>query len=256
MRDGKDGNRRGSPGQWHTKAMNRQYISERHLVERYLADQLDDAEREAFEAYWREHPEIVAEMEAVARLKVGLAALRESNQLTTLPSAGRAVPRLFALAAAVAIVAVGAVVWVATRAPSEPVLVAAVSSLRDRSGRALSIASTHTILRMRGAASDARIELPPSSQAIELRILPEVDNPAPASYRLQLLREQAGRLDTLGSIESLSPAADGFVTAYLSSSQLLPGQYRLRLQLEQPSPSEPATSEFSLMVVPADAARR
>ena len=46
--------------------MNLKHIYDNHVIERYLADQLDDAEREAFEAYYLQHPEVVSDMESVA----------------------------------------------------------------------------------------------------------------------------------------------------------------------------------------------
>ena len=65
------------------------------------------AEREAFEAYYLEHPEIVQEMEAAARFKVGLAQLRDSGQLEALmkPTPFFRQERFMGIAASLAIVA-------------------------------------------------------------------------------------------------------------------------------------------------------
>ena len=64
--------------------MDRRYIDQQHVVARYLADRVTDNERSEFEAYYLVHPEIVQEMEAAARFKVGLMQLRDSGELPKL----------------------------------------------------------------------------------------------------------------------------------------------------------------------------
>ena len=46
--------------------------------------ELTDDEREAFEAYYLEHPDVVPELEAAARFKVGLMKLRDTGELSKL----------------------------------------------------------------------------------------------------------------------------------------------------------------------------
>ena len=45
------------------------------MASRYLADQLSDSEREAFEASLLRNPDVARELEATARMKVGLGRL-------------------------------------------------------------------------------------------------------------------------------------------------------------------------------------
>ena len=73
--------------------MDRKYIDDHHVVARYLADHLTDDERQAFEAYYLEHPEAVKEMEAVARFKAGLHHLQQSGELDRLVKAPARTPR-------------------------------------------------------------------------------------------------------------------------------------------------------------------
>src|SRR5262249_37968305 len=51
---------------------------------RYLADQLSEAECAEYEARITEDPDTVAELEATARLKIGLQRLRRSGELSAL----------------------------------------------------------------------------------------------------------------------------------------------------------------------------
>src|ERR1043165_5298786 len=97
--------------------MDRRYIDDHHVVARYLADRLTDEEREAFEAYFPEHPDVVQELEAAARFKVGLMQLRDTGELTQLlqPAPRRQTWQYLAAAAAVAALVIGAFFFV--RAP-------------------------------------------------------------------------------------------------------------------------------------------
>lgn len=229
--------------------MNRQYIHDNHIVERYLADQLDDADREAFEAYYREYPEVLSDMESVARLKVGLAALRDRDELTPLLQPRRAPSRLLAIAAAVAVLAIGTLIFFVVPTRQQPVLVAGASSVQDRSGRTVAIAGSYDILRMRGASDDAQIELPASPHAIELRVLPETES---AQYTLTLLRiSDDGNLEQLASLSPLAAGADGFVTAYLNSGELSKGRYQLLLRSDANTDSATAESRFTLALIDA-----
>jgi anti-sigma factor RsiW len=54
------------------------------LASRYLAGQLSPAELQAYEQHLLENPDAVRELEATARMKVGMASLRDSGQLEKL----------------------------------------------------------------------------------------------------------------------------------------------------------------------------
>jgi hypothetical protein len=210
--------------------MDRKYIDDHHIVARYLAEQLPDAEREAFEAYYVEHPDVVQDMEAAARLKVGLAQLRDAGKLDTLlkPRSWYRDQRFLA-AAAVAAVAVG-VGLVVMRSPSmQPLLVASSGVLHDWRGARLPLASTHTVLRTRSISYDAEIELPPSAQAVELRVLPEYET-QPPRYRIALQAiADDDSLRPVAEIGGLTPGDDGFVPVFLNATRIAPGRYQLTL---------------------------
>ena len=60
------------------------------LASRYLAGQLSPTELQAYEEHLLENPDAVMELEATARMKVGLADLRDSGQLEKLLRGGPA----------------------------------------------------------------------------------------------------------------------------------------------------------------------
>src|ERR1700733_14816380 len=155
--------------------MDRNYLNDRHVVARFLSDQLSQEELRAFEEYMLTHPEVVHELESTARLKVGLHKLEKTGELTALlkPKAFFLDMRYAALAASVAILALGSFFVFRNSSHELPTLAASMSGLVDRSGAQLPIGRVYAILRTRGNSYDAEIDLPTYSQAIELRVLPD-----------------------------------------------------------------------------------
>ena len=228
--------------------MDRQYIDDHHVVARYLADQLSDTEREAFETYYLEHPQVVQEMEAAARFKVGLMQLRDSGRLDALmrPQLWFRQQRYIAIAASVLIVVVGTVFWFARSPAAQPLLLASSGSLIDRLGDPLPVASTHTILRTRSIAYDAELSLPKTPQSIALRVLPEVQA---ARYRVVLFDiADDDTLHEVAAISGLAAAEDGFVPVYLNASKLHRGRYQLVLSAEAGTSAADAASAFLIKI--------
>jgi hypothetical protein len=194
------------------------------LASRYLAGQLSPAELQAYEQHLLENPDAVRELEATARMKVGMASLRDSGQLEKLLRARPALrSRWPALAAAAALIVLAIGLWRGVDAPPDGMLVATATELVDRSGRPLVSGSSYALLRTRSSAYDAVIELPPEPRAIELRVRPEV--PAPA-YSVALSRVHPdASVAQVGNVSELQAEADGFVRLYVDSSRLESGVY-------------------------------
>ena len=129
----------------------------------------------------------MAELEATARLKIGLQRLRRNGELTALIAGTGAVSPnrtwIFAMAAGVAAVVIGVSLWFPRSGPlSTPVLASVPSAFRDHNGHSLSVLATAPLFRTRAERYDAVIELPASRGAIRLRVLPTAPTGAgPAS---------------------------------------------------------------------------
>jgi hypothetical protein len=217
------------------------------IVNRYLADQLGENERSAFEAQLVSDPDLLREVEATARLKAGLQKLRDTGQLDALVAERSRTPLFFAAAAAVAVLVLGITLMRWNTDGGAPMLAASLSSLVDPSGHPLPIGNTYAVYRTRASAYDAEITLPASQQAIELRVQPSsVD--LKNSYRasLSLVRENGGSEPT-ASIADLAPASDKFITLFVDSAQLIPGEYRLVVSREEDGRSAEGES-FSIRV--------
>jgi len=213
---------------------------------RYLAGQLSVAELQAYEQYLLENPEAVAELEATARMKVGLANLRDSGQLDSLlktPTTPRfRMPLALAASVALAVIAFG--LWRGGGTPPDATLAATAAELLDSAGRPLGPGSSYALLRTRSSTYDAVVELPPEPRAIELRVRPEA--PAPV-YAVALSRMQAdGTAIQIGNVTELEAEADGFVRLYVDSSRLEAGPHLLVIT---PPGDDAAPSSFRLKVV-------
>jgi hypothetical protein len=196
------------------------------LASRYLAGQLSARELQAYEQHLLESPDAVRELEATARMKVGLANLRNTGRLESLLRAPPApLSRWPALAAAAALIMIAVGYWHGVDSPHDTTLVATASELLDRSGRPLASGSSYALLRTRSSAYDAVIELPPDERAIELRVHPQI--PA-ARYSVALSRIDAdGSVTQIGSVTELAGHTDGVVRLYVDSSRLEVGPYLL-----------------------------
>jgi hypothetical protein len=219
------------------------------IVSRYLADQLTDAERRAFEQHLIDDPEAVMELEATARFKVGLQRLREIGKLDSLVRATPLASQLWVRALAASIVVAVLAVGFSQRSTqhSRPFLAASIAALVDHAGRAVPTGATYAVLRTRMTNDDAVIELPASPEAIAIRVLPET--PAqPPRYRVSLALVRAdGTLEPVATIGRLQPAADGFVTVFADASALIPGHYQLAVSAD--TSGLPAADTFVIRTV-------
>jgi hypothetical protein len=218
---------------------NQSLIDDPTRASRYLADQLTDAECAEYEARFAEDPEAVAELEATARLKIGLQRLRRSGELSELlAGTGTHGPNrtwALAMAAGIAAVVIGVSLWFPRSATTgSPILASAASAFKDRSGHSLSVLATAPLFRTRAERYDAVIELPATRGAIKLRVLPSSAPSDSAHYQASLARirddDSSERIVAIDDLKSSKD--DGFVDLYADSSLLAPGRYRLILTRE------------------------
>jgi hypothetical protein len=223
------------------------------IAQRYLAGQLSPAEQEAYEQYFIHNPDAVRELEATARMKVGLASLRDSNQLDSLLQAAPTTSRraaLMAIAASVAVIAIAVGLWREVRVPDGAALVASATRLVDASGKPLAVGAIYAVMRTRATGYDAVVTLPPQPQALELRVLPESFAPG---YSATLSRTlPGGAVAQPATVGKLQAGDDGLVRLFVDSSKLKPGLYVLVLSASGDQSEEVPTSSFRLKVNDSD----
>jgi hypothetical protein len=218
--------------------MDRHTIDQQHVIARYLAGQLSEAESAAFEAHYTAHHEVVREIEHTLRLKEGLAVLRDRGELDALLQRRTYWRPAMGLAAGIAVLVVGVWLWMGqtTVAP----IVGTVAALVDPQGKPLHVASTHMLVRTRGPAPVVEIPLPRERGAIELQMIPSSRSDDGDRYRVLL-----GQLDATNAVtpiaetRAIANPADGFVTAYLDSARLQSGRYAIEITPEGASPGAP-----------------
>jgi hypothetical protein len=206
------------------------HIHESEFANRYLAGTLSDAERALYEPDIAQNEDTLRELEATARLKVGLARLRETGELDELlqPAPWARLRPALAVAAAFVVLAVGVVLFqLGGSRSSAPLLAASASLLVDPQGSVLPVTRTFALFRKRVQGADATLEAAAAPQAVELRVLP-VTTVAAGDYRVTLSRVGDDRgAAAVASVAGLRPAADGFLDLYLDASRLPAGSYQL-----------------------------
>jgi hypothetical protein len=219
-------------------------------IARYLAGRLSESETREFEALYSRRPEIAQELEETARFREGLAALRERGEIEALvrtqSSRGRWVQ--FGIAASLAILVVGAALWVGRIHTVPSVLGASPETLRSSAGAAVSVSATYRFVTSReGKNAALEIALPATGGALEFRVLPE-NRQEGATYSATLNSVPvAGAPSATGFVDSLHADSEGFIRVFADSARLPPGVYELVVQSE-PASSAYAASRFRLVV--------
>ena len=229
-------------------------IAERHVIERYLAHQLSDAEADAFEAYVEAHPEVTRQIELVARMKTGLGLLRRRGELQSVLSAP---PRswirhpAFLTGAAASIAIAALLVFQFTGQTRTPLLATSVELLRGSSGQPLQLGATVSLVRARGLTPGGELELPAAgADAIALEITLVTGETAPGNhYAVEILKLEDGALRSVATLGDVAAAADGNLRVFVQGEALGAGDYVIRLTTAE----EAAPVEYTMRVTKAEA---
>jgi len=173
--------------------------------------------------------------------------LQETGELTQLMQRERR-PRwhYVAAAATIAALAIGTFLLIDRTPASHPVLAASIDALHATDGAPPTLTGQYAILRTRGSAVDAEIELPPAGQALELRVLPEFAA-RPERYRVQLFRMSADdSMQSVAELGGLAPDADTFVPVFVDAARMEAGQYRLTIAGDPDTDAHDKESAFIL----------
>jgi hypothetical protein len=177
--------------------------------------------------------------------------LHETGELSQLLQREKRPRWHYVAAAAVAVLAIVTFVLIERMPATDKVLAASIDDLRATGGAPPTLTQQYAILRTRGSALDAEIELPPSGQALELRVLPEFAA-RPERYRVQLFRMTADdSMQSVAALGGLAPELDNFVSVFVDTSRLQAGQYRLTIAGDPDTDARDKESAFILRMRPA-----
>jgi anti-sigma factor RsiW len=228
--------------------MDARQLAERQIVERYLADQLTEEEAQAFEAYTEAHPEIVREIETIARMKSGLTVLRRRGELDAL--LGRSVPKwyrrpaiLVTLAASVAAVAF-LIAQTGRVDRGNAYLAATLQQLAEATGGESTVSSRILLSRLRGITPSA-LSVPPGASAVEVTL--QVSAPPGSAHDVGLLRITDGSAGLMATLDDVTADTEGNIAIFVSANALVEGSYLFRVSTEGREPQD-----FGMRVVSQD----
>jgi anti-sigma factor RsiW len=238
-------------GSQQDQVMDAKLISERHVIERYLAGQLSDAEADAFEHALETHPELAQDVERIARMKTGFEVLARRGELAKLLAQPVVPPnRRFAwmAVAAAAVLALGVVVFRQAEPPGPATLLAAsLDALSSRSESPIPLRASVALARARGIGADA--ELASSGKtpgAAELELA--TGGAAGTPYGVELLAVDSTGARAVSNLVGAKTDTSGAVHVFVSLQALAPGPYLLRLT----PPDDSAAIEYTIAVRPAN----
>lgn len=224
--------------------MDAKQIAERQVIERYLSGQLSEEDAQAFEAYVEAHPEMIREIETIARMKSGLATLQKRGELAALlkpdvPAWYRRPAIVAALAAGVAAVVFFIAQPLGLDRGGAP-LAATLQQLAGKRGSVPTISSRLSLSRSRGI-TPATLSVQPSGAAIEVTLQISAPDGA-AHYTVSLLRAAGG---SVASIKELRANSEGNLAFFVAADSLVEGTYLFRVSTEGREPQD-----FGMRVVP------
>lgn len=218
--------------------MDREYISQHNVIERYLSGRLTDAERDAFEERCLWCSDTLQELEVAERLRDGLREMDMSRDTT--PVRGPLTRWLFspqwaAAASAMLVVSLGTTGWLLTRL-SVPV-------------GTLATTLVYSIEMTRGGEAPSTIvRVGPDDRWVVLLVYPELGRHE--RYRAELYR--SGEAPRLWQASDIPPGTAESLALTVPAALLTPGDYRLGvIGLNDAAPGDPV-GEVSFRVAAAD----
>lgn len=203
--------------------MDRQYIRDHGVIERYLSGTLTADEEQAFEEAYLGDPELLDEVQAAERLREGIKELDSAGRLQQLraPAQWRqwfASPQYAAAASVLLAVSLG----------FSAMLYRDNLDLRETG---LSLTSERTTLVRLEALRGGNVRAISAPEPDE-RIVLELDAGIVAydTYRGALMRLDGDRSETIWSRNDLEPGPDKTILIGVSGRALQPGNYEARLE--------------------------
>ena len=235
-----------------TSFMDRRYIEENQIIDRYLMDKLSDDEMETFEQLFLEDPEIVREIE-IRKLfirgirqadRTGLLQISEDESSSLwhwLPGMGPAFPAVAAVTAAILLVVAVLQYNQITRLQNvNAEQVGQIGQLMAPQANTLLVPLGLTRGATPGAEPVVRVHLSSTVEQVILAL--DIEFLSFDNYRLSLDREGAGQLWSHDS-NSAPPAV------VLPAELLVPGDYYLQIYAARSGDELAPVAQFSFTVL-------
>lgn len=238
--------------------MDREYISQHNVIERYLSGRLKDEERDAFEERCLWCSETLQELEVAERLREGLRDVDMSHAPAPAPARGPLTRWLFspqwaAAASVMLVVSLGTTGWLLTQmqAPDDGLVPSRGPSIDRTRGEGtapliiragsqttgLATTLVYSIEMTRGGdAPSTVVRVGPDDRWVVLLVYPELSRHE--RYRAELYR--SGETRQLWQASEIPPGTAESLALTLPAELLAPGDYRLGvIGLNDAAPGEP-----------------
>jgi hypothetical protein len=221
--------------------MDRNYIQDHQIVDRYLQDALSEQEKADFEEFFLSDQETLAELELAEKLQQGLRDLDESGDLPPLEKSGR-VGRIFASPQ----YALAATLMLA--------LSIGFSGLQYRQAQRPAVYDNTRIvpvLATRGADAGLPaivITMGKTTELIVLLIDPGFE--VYADYRAIVSREMADQSKIVLELANLQPGYEEMLAVGMPGTLLMPGDYEVSLEARSDGAEFMEINRVAFRVVP------
>jgi hypothetical protein len=225
--------------------MDRQYIRDNQVIERYLAGALTAGEEQAFEEAYLGNAELLAEIETAERLRDGVKGLDSAGTLE------RSRPR-WQQALASPRYALAASMLLAVSLGFSTMLYQENRDLRE-GGSSLPMITQFVALGSVRGGNENQIAAPAPNELIVLSL--DGGTVAYDTYRAVLMRRDGERSAQIWSLAGLSPQPDGTIAVGLTGRSLPPGSYEAVVQgrmNDWPAERFEDSTRASLTVAPRD----
>jgi hypothetical protein len=216
--------------------MDREYISQHNVIERYLSGRLTEEELVAFEERCLWCQETLDDLDVAERLRDGL---RGAKAAQTATSARGPVARLFlspqwaAAASVMLVVSLATTGYLLNQDPSSP--------------QGLATAQVYSIEATRGSdAPSAIVRVAPEDRWVVLLVYPELGRHN--SYMAALQRSDEAQ--PVWQIDYIPPGTTDSLALSVPATLLKPGDYRLRISGRNGSPPGDTVGEVVFRVAP------
>ncbi len=207
--------------------MDKKYIQENQVVERYLQGKLGPEEEAAYEAHYLADSGALAELELAERLKQGLEIVEREGGLDRSRSPADRIHGLLAAlaspqyAAAASVLLLVSLVFSGVLYQENVRLTGPV--LSDSSATRLEL-----IFALRGAGGGR--EIPAGTEGEPVVLLLEFASPSFASYRATVTRESAAGSEEVAQIAGLEPGFQDYLAVSIPGRLMTEGEYQVLIE--------------------------
>lgn len=203
--------------------MDRQYIQDHRVIERYLSGQLSAAEEQALEEAYLADPDLLAELETTERLRAGIKDLGARGELGRV----RGAPRWLRALASPQYAAAASVLLAVALALSGTLY---RDNVELRQQQVMTTATAMSMIPLENVRGAAAIEITAPAENEMAGLLVDAGADGYDSYRVVILRRGEAAPEEIASAAGLSPDFQSQLAVAVPGRLLTPGLYEIEVE--------------------------